>query len=102
MTCILPGRSEDCSPIGLAQTSRRLEQRVEYFRKIERRTADDLDHIGSRRLLLQRLSEFARPSLLCLKQPHIFYSDHCLISESLDQLDLLVSERPRFRAQQSY
>jgi hypothetical protein len=34
---ILPGRSDNSTLIGLAQTSRRLDQRVEHLRQIESR-----------------------------------------------------------------
>ena len=39
--------------IGTAQTCRQLDERVEHGLQIERRTADDLQYVRGRRLLLQ-------------------------------------------------
>jgi hypothetical protein len=48
-------RSVNCHQIGLAQPRRQLDKRVEHGLQIEARTADDLEHIASRGLLLPRL-----------------------------------------------
>ena len=45
-------------------------------------------------LLLQRLGKFARALLLRLEQSRVLDGDHRLIGEGLDQLDLLLGERP--------
>jgi len=45
------------SEVGLAQPTGRPEQRIEHGLKVECRAADDLEHVGSRGLLLQRLRE---------------------------------------------
>src|SRR6516164_11008199 len=47
-----------CRHVGLAQPRRRFRQRVEHHLQIKSRTTDDLEHIGSRGLLLQRLAQF--------------------------------------------
>ena len=44
---------EKKSVIRLAQTGRRFDQSVEHRLQIEGRAADDLEHVGSRSLLLQ-------------------------------------------------
>ena len=44
--------------------------------------------------------EFTRALLLGLEQSHILDSDHRLIGEGLDQLDLLFGERPYLGARQ--
>ena len=49
-----------------------------------------LKHLGGRRLLLQRLGEFARARLHLVEQPHVLDRDHRLVGEGLDQFDLLV------------
>src|SRR5215469_9380114 len=45
------------SDVSLAQPTGRPEQRVEHGLKVKCRTADELEHVGSRGLLLQRLRE---------------------------------------------
>ena len=54
---------------------------------------DDLQHLGGRGLLLQRLGQFARARLHLVEQPHVLDRDHRLVGEGCDQLDLLVGER---------
>ena len=46
--------------VRFAQPCGRFHERIEYRLQIERRTADDPQNFGSRRLLLQRLIEFTR------------------------------------------
>ena len=55
---------------------------------------DDLQHLGGRGLLLQRLGQVARARLHLVEQPHVLDRDHRLVGEGGDQLDLLVGERP--------
>ena len=50
--------------------------------QIERRAADDFEHVGGGGLLLQRLAQF-------VKQPDVLDRDDCLIGEGLKQIDLL-------------
>ena len=45
-----------------------------------------------RRLLLQRLGQFARAGLHLVEQPHVLDRDHRLVCEGRDKLDLLVGE----------
>ena len=52
------------------------------------RTADDLEHVGGRGLLLQRLRE-SRSRLHLLEQPHVLDRDHGLVGEGLQQLDVM-------------
>ena len=42
--------------LGVAQSRRRFHQRIEHGLQIEGRAADDLEHVGGRGLLLQRLA----------------------------------------------
>ena len=46
---------KDPNIIRIAQSRRRLDQRIEYFLHVERRPADDLQNISSSGLLFQRL-----------------------------------------------
>jgi hypothetical protein len=55
--------------------------------------ADDTEHLGGCRLMLQRLAQLGVALLQFLKQPDIFDGDHCLGCEGRNQLDLLIGER---------
>src|SRR5215510_13419282 len=61
-----------------AQARCGLDQRVEYRLQVECRTADDLEHVGSRGLLLKRLPQL-------VEQACILYGDNSLCGEILDQ-----------------
>jgi len=52
-------------PIGATESGGRLDQRVEHRLQIEGRAADDLQHVGGRGLLLQRLASLP-PRLVSL------------------------------------
>ena len=71
---------------GFAQPHRLFQHRVEHRRQIAGRSVDNLQHLGGRGLLLQRL-------LLFGDQPRVFDRDHRLIGEGADKLDLPVGER---------
>src|SRR5262245_5884657 len=71
------------------ETCGRLRQRIKHGFEIEGRAADDLEHVGSGGLLLQRFAQL-------VEQARIFDGDDCLIGKIRYQLDLLVSERPDF------
>ena len=63
-----------------------LDQRAEHRLQVERRSADDLEHVGGGGLLLQQLAQF-------VEQPRILDGDDGLRGEILHQFDLLVGER---------
>jgi hypothetical protein len=63
--------------VGMAEPARRLHQRVEHGLQIERRAADDLEHVCSGGLLLQR---FAR----LVEQPGVLDGDDSLRREVSD------------------
>ena len=52
---------------------------------VGRRAADDPEDVACRRLLLQRLRDFAVARLHLLEKPHILDGDHRLIGKGLDQ-----------------
>ena len=54
-------------PVGPAQPDRILGNGFEYRVQIERRTADDLEHVGGSGLLLQRRAQFLGALLLGLE-----------------------------------
>src|SRR5262249_6089783 len=80
--------AHDRGLIRLTQLRRRLDQRVEHGLKIESRAADDLEHIGGGGLLPERFTKL-------IEQAHVLDGDHGLVSEGLDQLNLLLTEAPR-------
>ena len=55
---------------------------------------DDLQHLGGRGLLLQRLGEVVGALSDFVEQAHVLDGDDGLIGECLNQLNLLGSERP--------
>src|SRR6516164_6653315 len=71
----------DDSKLGVADANSVLEHRVEYRLQIAGRAGNDLEHLGGRRLLLQRLSKFSRALLLRLEQPGILDRDQRLVTE---------------------
>src|SRR5262249_4963387 len=75
----------DRSHVRIAQSDRRLDERIKHSLKIERRSADDLEHVSGGGLLLQRLSQF-------VEQPRVLDGDDGLRGEIGDQLDLLVGK----------
>jgi hypothetical protein len=77
--------------VRLAYAGRVFQHRPEYRLQFARRTADDLENLRGRGLLLQGFAKF-------VKQPRVLDGDDGLRCEVLDQLDLLVGERPNFLA----
>ena len=84
----------DAAKLGVADPYGFLQHSRKHGVDIAGRAANDLEHLRGGRLLLQRLGKLSRPLLLRLEQPRVLYRDHSLVSEGLDQLDLLVSEWP--------
>ena len=76
---------------GLAERVRLFQHRIEHRREIAGRGIDDLQYLGGRGLLLQRLARLG-------DQPRILHRDDRLRREVLQQRDLLVGERPHFVA----
>src|SRR5262249_35136389 len=67
----------DRSHIRIAQSNRRLDQRIEHSLKVEGRAADDLKHVGGGSLLLQRFAQL-------VEQPCVLDGDDRLVGEILD------------------
>src|ERR1700732_3668927 len=55
ITCV--SRAENLGHVRLAKPGGCLDQRVQHGSKIERRAADDLEHVGGGRLLLERFAQ---------------------------------------------
>ena len=71
---------------------RLFQHRVEHRREVAGRGVDDLQHLGGRGLLLQRLARLG-------DQPRVLHRDDRLRREILQQRDLLVGERPYLLAE---
>ena len=76
--------TRDGADIGVAQSRRRLDERIEHRLQVEGRAADDLQHLGRRRLLLQRLGELGGARLHFLEQARILDRDDGLVGEGLE------------------
>ena len=57
------------------------DQRIEHGLQIERRAADDLEHVGGGGLLLQRFGQIVGALLHLVEQPHVLDRDHRLVGE---------------------
>ncbi len=77
---------------------RALDDRVQHRLHVGRRAADDAEHLGRRRLMLQRLAQFRVALLDFFEQPDVLDGDDRLISEGFEQSDLFFGERTNFRA----
>ena len=77
--------------VGLAQPRRRFDQRIEHGLQIERRAADDLEHVGGGGLLLQRFAQL-------VEQPRVLDGDDGLGGEVLtSSICLSVNGRTSWR-----
>src|SRR5215813_3364204 len=62
---------------------------------------DCLGDLAERLQLLDRLREFACACLHLVEQAHVLDGDDGLVGKGLDQLDLLVAERPKYRSEKN-
>src|SRR5262249_21380846 len=85
----------DRSHVRIAQSDRRLDERIKHSLKIEGRAADDLEHVGGGGLLLERFAKL-------VEQARILDGNHRLIGEGRDKIDLLLSERVNCRPRQEH
>src|SRR5262245_25642553 len=87
--------SQPKRPIARLGQPRRIRQHgLEHRLEIAWRSADDLQHLRSRRLLLQRLAQILRALPQLTKQARVLDGDNGLVGEVRQQLDLFVGERP--------
>src|SRR5262249_6767150 len=88
------------SPLCAAEPDGRTQERIEYHLQVERRSADDLEHIGGGGLLVPRFRKKPPPLLPLVQQTCIFNRDHSLVGKCRDQLNLLFGEWPHRTARQ--
>src|SRR5262249_56508901 len=79
-------RAKDNSHLRFTQPCGRVDKGIEHGLQIEGRATDDLEHVGGRGLLLQRLAQL-------VEQPGILDGDDGLVGKILDQLELLFGKR---------
>src|ERR1019366_6480672 len=84
----------------VAQVERRPNQRRQDRLQVERRTTDDLQHVGGRDLLLQRLRKIGGLRLHLVEQPDVFDGDHGLVGKGRDQFDLFFCKGTRLASVQ--
>ena len=89
---------KDGRPVAVAEFCRRSRQRVEHCLQIERRAADNLQHIGGRGLLLQGLGQIARARLNLVEHARVLDRDRRLIGEAAQQIQFPLAERTRWPA----
>ena len=75
-----------------------LDDGVEDRLHVRRRAADDAEHLGRCRLMLQGLAQFCVALLSSLNKPHVLDGDHGLVGEGFEKRDLLVGKRTNFRS----
>src|SRR6266702_8879811 len=77
--------------VRLAQAGGRVDESIEHRLEIEGRTADNLEHLGGRGLLLQRFPQL-------VQQPRVLDRDDGLAREACNQCNLLVRKWANFLA----
>ena len=83
--------------INAANLRRALDYGVEDRLHVRRRAADDAEHLGRCRLMLQGLAQFRVALLDFLEQPDVFDGDHGLIGEGFQEtICLSVKDEPPF------
>src|SRR5215831_16684882 len=80
----------------LADLRRILQHRLKDRLKLTGRRADDAQHLRGSRLLLKRFAQIIRALAQLVEQTRVLNGDDGLGGEILDQVDLLVGERPYF------
>ena len=88
---ILPVIDGQMSVVGAAERMRLFQDRIEHRREIAGRRIDDLQHLGSRRLLLQGLTRLGN-------EARVLDRDDRLRGEILEEVDLLVGKGPHLLA----
>ena len=73
-----------------------LDDGIEDRLHVRGRAADDAEHLGCRRLMLQRLAQFCVALLEFLEQAHVLDGDDGLIGKGFEQSNLLVRKRTNF------
>src|SRR3990172_3784784 len=73
---------------------------IHHRLEVGRRAGDDVQDVAGGGLLLQRLGQVVVATFQLPEQPHVLDGDDGLIGKGLEQLELLVRERPDLRPEQ--
>ena len=84
-----------CNEIGADKPGRGRGEGVEHRLQIERRAADDLEHVGGRGLLGERLLDLPGARLHLVEQANVLDRNHGLVGESSHHLHLARREGER-------
>jgi hypothetical protein len=85
-------QQEQVAELGLTDAGGILQHCLEHRLQLTRRTADDLQHLGTRGLLLQRLLQVAPLGLHFVEQAGVLDRDHRLVGETFQEIDLALRE----------
>src|SRR5215510_9313052 len=77
---------------------RALHNGVEDRLHVSGRAADDPEHLGRRRLMLQGFSQLCVALLEFFEEAHVLDGDNSLVGEGLQEFDLFVCEWPHFES----
>src|SRR5262245_18260602 len=72
---------------------RALDDCIKHRLHVRRRTADDAEHLGRCRLMLQRFAQFPIALLQFFEQPHVLDGDYSLVGEGFEKSNLLIGKR---------
>src|SRR4030095_977795 len=75
-----------------------LDDRIQDRLHVCGRAADNAEHLGCCRLMLQGLAQYCIALLNLLEQSHVFDGDNGLVGEGFEKGDLFVGERTNLRA----
>src|SRR6266571_2150310 len=89
---------QEVAELGVANARRVFQHGLEDGGQLSWRAADDAQHLGGRRLLLQRLAQIVSALPQLVEQPRVLNGDDCLAPKASQQLDLFLGERPHLRA----
>src|SRR4030095_4826133 len=81
---------------------RALDNCVQDRLHVRGRAADNTQHLGRCRLMLQRFAKFLIALLEFLEEPDIFDGDDGLVGEGFEQRNLLLGERTYFDSANTY
>jgi len=73
-----------------------LDNSVQDWLHVRRRAADDAEHFGSRRLMLQRLAQCCVALLDFLEQADIFDRNNGLIGKGFEECNLFIGKGANF------
>src|SRR5262249_11346559 len=90
-----------CTKFRFAKLCGICEDGLEHWLQLTRRGTDDLKHVGSRGLLLQRFGQIDRAMSQFVQQPRVLDGDYGLSCKVLHKLDLRTAKLPHLRSRKN-